>query len=390
MALDHTDITQNQIEALELANMCRFTSELPIFTQLLDFTTRNGITLNNLTNTERFALIAMLKKGTLDEQAMKAWAENLYDARSGKGAHTDLYANQATDITGALLNGNQYPYNWGSDRDFHTLLDPLTHDTSQRITKAGTYLMPPIGFNELEKTLPDYLELGFSNNILPVTLLLPVVKDGTHWELLIASLDHTGAHMTLWDSTSNNDPERTDAAIVQSILDQHYNHSPNVKINAVGVQTNGHSCMDYVVREVLDKLNIDNAITQAENPQDLRTAICETLVDNSEELQRKYPDGLKIVDAEEGINNEINVDTIHAILKDESNRNFQIEFDEIFAKELNTIYKTDDIISDEAAEKQARITTFKRLAFFGQPDDANDNVSDVNDNHGNAGIYQTM
>lgn len=301
---------------------------------LLDFADSNRITLNNLLPNEANALLDILAAKTDIGSQLDAWANGLIHAKAGQGKHVDQYLNQPADITDSLAAGITLPHVWGSDRDFMRIMSPYAvfPDT---IKSPGVYLLPKVGLAE-RATLDDYIQPLLAKTG-KYRLLIPIVRDNAHWELLKISLVDGQIHQAvLWDSARNFLPQRSDiTALTQQI-------GIPVQLDDVGIQHNGHSCMDHTIGEIFKELTIPNEIATATDETSKRQAICSAL---------KNPSQTALMTQDE----------VHIELSD--NQEHQIEFDAALAKALSQEY-VDGSITDQQAMAKAFAITATKFGFF--------------------------
>lgn len=330
--LDHNDIQNNLEYAITLQSLYSFSEG--VIQQLLDYAILYKITLNNLTESEENQLINILGGTPLDPNIFNHWANHLTHARAGVGQHIQLHQQQPLDITSCLERGLQPSRTWGSDRDFERIMQSYLTDPKS-IQYPGTYLLPRVGLGEAE-TLRDYV-LPLANTLAYCKLLIPIVKDNSHWELLKVSIkNHQVDEVILWDSVGNNNPNRPDCHTIARQL----NHP--VSIQATGIQSNNHSCMDHVTAESFRELGIKNPISTAINETSLRKAICQEI---------QHP-AAKVL---------MTQDEVHQLLI--RDQKLQLKFDAALAQALSDEYvKATD--SDQDAITSAFQKTAIQFKFF--------------------------
>lgn len=217
-----------------------------------------------------------------------------------------LYA-QSSGITADLLKHKAVRLRtWGTDIDFrHCLKNDLTINPFKSITHNGTYVLPPVSLTEqipgidappyeaVKHHITECLQAARENNVTGrVSILIPVSTHyDSHWQLArIYMKNQKITSGLLWDSfPGDNKQKRTEEAFVnlQIACMEAAQQDKKIpfRIQSEGIQRDGFSCMDHVIRQIYLAMKKDNAITQAKTTTELRLAVIKHIAKQHDALK---------------------------------------------------------------------------------------------------------
>jgi hypothetical protein len=233
---------------------------------------------------------------------------------------------------------------WGTDLDIINCLGKDRFTFVSDITKSGTYVVKPCELTTA--AMKEIIEAGLNSNISDLELLVPVYLK-RHWRLAkLIFKNNLLAEAILWDSlTFENITSACEALqgavktaalpIVSSKVKQA--EAIQVKVVATGIQTNSHSCMDYVVHQVSKSLSLDNAITSAINANALRVAVVKQIAVNVPALGKEFAKNLEIEGdfIQEKI--ELTAEQEKFLQKISQGGAVQVSFDDEFAQQIQKL-----------------------------------------------------
>ncbi len=368
---------------------------------ILKFSEENNITLTFLLANEQqhldeeARLIAIMKvaleKEIEDEvvqQEVEAkllvWKKHLYHAVYGQGAQVRAHTGQVSGMASELLNKGEVSIKqWGTDLD---VLQCLASDITDfkkiqpaEIFRSAGHILSPVSLTESSEPLFDHLQLALQkvteNHINEkVSLSIPVNCNNSHWRLAKVIIENQKiTKAKLWDSLSGDveDLKKTSshksfqAAVNKAAGNDH------VKVGAklAGVQENPYSCMDFTIQKAYGDKKMNNAITNAgKNPKKLREAVVKQIVTHNANLGSAVANVLVFDQAKEKIINPqfVTADQKQAASDDKNIFKQlgvnQVEFDEKFARKLQSMYDESPCESDE--KKLVNLAYQDTYSFF--------------------------
>ncbi|MDR3478868.1 MAG: hypothetical protein P4M14_12660 [Gammaproteobacteria bacterium] len=392
--------TEKNHNQMTIENLFTLIDDLPVgYNKLLlqqlilKFAETNDVTLINLLEAEEISLIAIMKQAAkLDLAAAKdqaqlqaslvAWKDTLHHAVYGKGASVALHAAQPKSMAASLIQSGSVPEaQWGSDLD---ILQCLGKSITQpdKIEKAGDYILSPVSLTDSPEAIKHVLQKALAsiqqNKISDaVTLAIPVNCGNSHWRLVKVTVvpKDKSAEVELWDSMGGSvDTLKNSVAYrnLQTAVNAVAGKVFPVKATREGIQKNGHSCMDYCIREALIGVGEINDIVScaANESRELRLAIIKSIAAAHPALgeavaNKLVSDGKVIrnpgfVAGAEVPNNDEVLTVEDAKVFDDMKKNgvdgdLRAPFDTILANKLNNAYKdtkTDEKVLFERALKQ--------------------------------------
>jgi hypothetical protein len=265
------------------------------------------LTFAELLDSEEMELVEILSQATkLDlaadadkaklQQALTQWKDKLHHAVYGKGASVVMHAAQVTSMSASLLKSGSVPEaQWGTDLDILQCLKQSIVLTSQITAANDTYILSPVSLTESQEAIKDKLAdaldtIKKKNINTLVTLSIPVNCGNNHWRLVKAQVKNQAlTSVELWDSMGGNVD-----ALKMSVAYQNLQAATNSVAGKVlpvtpirkGIQKNGYSCMDYVIREALFNNDQANEITECkeDEPKKLRLAVLKMIAKNHPDL----------------------------------------------------------------------------------------------------------
>lgn len=331
-------------------------------------------------------------------QDLAEWVNDYIEQeKKDKQRSLTIHAGQARGIYRSLKDfGHVDEKVWGEDLDILHVLKGviIISPASQDIQDKGAYILPPISLDEgPDLFISKVNEYCNAHPNKSMTLLFSV-SAGSHWRL--ARVDITQGEVTgalLWDSLANKRLKNTTAfKTMQAAVSTLSRNNVAVQAQAVGIQHNGHSCMDYTVQKALQLKFKENdrlpagllRIRQADpkKPIALRKAIIDHIKFGSPELTdvqvavtgqkntllnivkqtgvepgRPVPVNKKaalesaLFKALADVNNVANID----------NKELQKNFDELMARALDGLYQTNHQGSEKELFDLAREHAFQQL-----------------------------
>lgn len=378
-------------------------------TIMLEYAKANDITLLNLTSDEfqrtkkmLFDHIDSADSAEQFRQKLPAWKDSLQQAQAGKG--NEVHKSRSSGMAEDLRRYGVVPATkWGTDLDAMQALGEnlTTFASGSTITQAGVYILSPVSLTEassvaVETRLAEAKKAVEDHNVTgKVELQIPVNCHDSHWKLVQVTLDSkqevskptptvTVTRANLWDSMGGavsleDSTYRNLAAAVKKL--QPTLPDTSITSEKAGKQTNGYSCLDYVVQEALVKKQVVSPITQAQDAGQLRLALVKTIAQNSgsphaaqlidtssaahDVTNPKFAESKKPATATETEETKIRKtqDALHMRLKQETNKDERMLFDSIFAKKLqdkfNRLEKTCDKDQERSSEADAFEESYK-------------------------------
>jgi hypothetical protein len=270
----------------------------------------NNLSDNETSNLQKIidaALLTNLNETPAKERLrseLAEWKKTL--ARAIDGSDKDIYAAQKIITSDLIKHKKVNLTDLGTDLDIINCLGKDKFTNVASVTTAGTYVVEPCALTTAN--MKEIIEAGLNVNASPLELLVPVNIGNRHWRLAkIKIQNHRLVDAELWDSLGNKNITNTiyfqnfqiavESAESKSIPADAMVEVIQVNVNATGIQTNAHSCMDYVIQEIFksEGLSLDNAaITDAQDANALRLAVVKQIATNVPELGETFADTLKI------------------------------------------------------------------------------------------------
>lgn len=234
-----------------------------------------------------------------------------------KTAKVTLSKGYQDNITESLLKTGAAASTWGDDRDVNLLLrDHISHPDTVKIESDMAYILPPVAIvsSEIEAQSQDAVDL-FVNQIMPVleksvdqqnvTVEIPVTTQA-HWRLFVAEINYGKiTEAVLLDSAEGDNEDltvvpayRNAQQAVSKICEKAEAAPIVIQPVMTGKQTNGYSCMDYVVQAAVtiksrknnEESELEDTlqdIVKADNAQSLRAAIIEHIASQHPEVRKQ-------------------------------------------------------------------------------------------------------
>lgn len=335
-----------------------------------------------------------------DEQKLlnmlSEWKEKLVHAVAGRGLDIPLYQLHSAGFAPALLQSGEVKLNeWGTDLDvLHCLGDDLTD--GRDIQCDGIHVLSAIEAIAQDASVNVVLNIKAKinealnslqrNNVDgQVSLRIPA-NCGNHWRLIKIEIDeHAIQSVELWDSFSSGGGVNYESVLnnLQRAIDGYVTPPGNITVSSVfaGVQTNSHSCMDFVLQEALRGHTGSQEIQDAKNDQTkLRIAVIRQIAKNHVELGETVANSIAVngnvvrvtqapAPAIPKILDDAERDDFAEVLQHDKHR--QEMFDEIFARKLQKLYLDaahekvpSEENKDENIEKRAFQGAYKDFGFF--------------------------
>lgn len=294
------------------------------------------------------ARLVAQKKADQLQAVLDTWAAE-YPSAAAKAEKQTVesrrqHAAQPHGIYRGLTEQGKIDYTaWGEDLDILVALRNVITKHPKEINADGDYILTPVGNKaEMDAKLKEFCAVHPNFN---GDLLVPFNKGQNHWQLAIIPMKNGKmADFSIWDSIK------------------------------VGIQKNGYSCMDYVIRQALTIKFRGQApeqdlqtIIDAPDAQTLREAVVGRIINVHDKMQgnaqlqqsvraqvkqRPQAEKLIAIDADQE-------DQVHAVLIQD--KAMQEEFDGIMSRQLLALFKADDNVSDKIATNQARKFAYHQL-----------------------------
>jgi hypothetical protein len=340
---------------------------------MLSFASQYEITLLNLLPTEKDQLLDLMQTALNDAavvlplDSLNEWKTGLVNALPRSHSLRALHAKVSGIAYDLEHSGRIPPYKWGIDLDIeHTFGADLTVDPAN-ISSAGMYILKPISVTESREAIKGLVErataAALENNINGAISLQIIINCGnSHWRL--ATIDIVNKQVVagkIWDSLGEHSAFSTSEAFknIQAIVPQ------PLTVEFADVQTNSHSCMDYCIQKVYANKGVKNAITAANSADHLRMAIIDKIAEN--QFGREVANAIdyaSLPNAGVVAKRRDTVDhrNLDAYLRSQTKA--QIEFDAVFAQELDNLYKVDTKSNDKLLERKALEVAMSKFTFF--------------------------
>ncbi len=290
------------------------------------------------------------------------------------GSDREIHAAQKFITTDLIKQGKVKLSDLGTDLDIINCLGKDSFTEVSTITKPGAYIVKPCELTSAK--LKAIIEDGLHAETSAIELFVPVCFR-SHWRLVKLKIkDNALIEATLWDPLAINNKvaykllqdaieaaeskkakkakkarEDSNDAYVETVV--------AAKAIAAKVQTNAHSCMDYVIQEMYKSksLSLDNdAIEDAPDANALRLAVVKQIATNVTELGKTFSDNLKI-DGEYIAEEVALTDEQEKFLeKISKGGKVQVEFDDEFAKQIQRLQKS--ICSESKLQKVAFVKAY--------------------------------
>lgn len=294
-----------------------------------------------------------------------------------KSNKTALQHSNPSNITRTLLANQMATTVWGDESDIKYVLGNMLHETPESMQTNNAYILPSVSLDPskyasaIEKEQPHtFLQYKVADIIAmhpdkKMTLIIPVNSMQSHWRLVKVVIDQGVLKSAmLWDSMSSNITRSKSFDVFKKAITAINPHA-TIGAQAVGLQKNGYSCLDYVMQESLRSLPASSltkplaAIASAPTGTRLREAVVEAISDHHPQLiERKRQAALNLT----------NTDKLASELV--TKPELQVQFDEMMAKELSRLYQANSseneaILVDKA--RQFALNSFQnRLGMFAQ------------------------
>jgi len=234
-----------------------------------------------------------------------------------KAATAGLCKVYQDDIMESLLKTGVAPQTEGSERDANFILnDHISDPDTVEITSNKAYLFKPVAIvsSEVEASNQDAVDLLVkkimpvlekSKNQQNVTVEIPVSTQA-HWRLFVAEVNNGKlTEAMLLDSAEGYNEDLTVVPAylnaqqaVDKICEEIKAEPVVIKPVKTGKQTNGFSCMDYVVQAAItiksrknnEESELENTlqdIIKADNAESLRTAVIEHIASHHPEVRKQ-------------------------------------------------------------------------------------------------------
>jgi hypothetical protein len=309
-------------------------------------------------------------QNTLQAQ-LAEWKKTLKHAVAGAGADIALYAAQRILTTDLIKNKKVKLTELGTDYDIIKCLGSDITDP-KNIRLPGTYVINPCALitTSIQKIIDETLRASKQTSG-KIKLLIPVNCGNSHWRLAKIEIENQAvSKAVLWDSLLDEEIKKTiyygnlQTAIENPLTVQSVMPLVTVEVIPAGIQTNSHSCMDYVIQQIYNDLRLDNEITDAKEAKGLRLAVIKQIATNVPELGQEFADNLKIkgdsvVEEIEFINADLSDEQekfLKEISKGGSVKAVQESFDLIFANRIEKLQTS--IRNDSKLQKVAFLQAF--------------------------------
>lgn len=232
-----------------------------------------------------------------------------------KAATVGLYKAYQDDIMESLLKTGVAPQTEGSGRDADFILnDHISDPDTVEIISNKAYLFKSVAIvsSEVEASNQDAVDL-LVKKIMPVlekskdqqnvTVGIPVSTQA-HWRLFVAEINYGKiTEAVLLDSAEGDNEDLTVVPAylnaqqaVDKVCEETKAEPVVIKPVMTGKQTNGFSCMDYVVQAAITIKSRKNNeeledtlqdIVKADNARSLRTAVIEQIASQHPEVRKQ-------------------------------------------------------------------------------------------------------
>lgn len=258
---------------------------------------------------QALAMRVLSKRSKNVERELDHWVQGYQALEAKAGSEFKRSAaRQGKNITRSAMAGSaELDHVWGDEVDLRLVLSGLLtdpNDPNVLFLSNTAYVLPPSPLVEARAhaainpvyDLRDQIKavIAKSHHGRNIELLIPVTCSASHWQLMHVMINGGRvSHAALLDSMKGGKLEGSDSMLNAQLVVNKVNNDAKVPVQPVvtGKQTNGHSCMDYVVQEVLSLVADDHkdathqAICRAETASELRLAVVGKIFENHPNLK---------------------------------------------------------------------------------------------------------